>query len=172
MPQSSDTQASLASYVRWAFDDVPYPGDMNIVYDNSDYYPDVAETAEGFRGKDWRDMDASFLSNEYCESLLDLTPKAVQYYLPAYLLVSLESYEDADIVTDYTYYFLCPCKGATTDFRERFKYFNERQIVAVARFLRYMTETHWSDWFDFGRGRLQRCLTFWEGEARKRRTSD
>lgn len=68
-----------------AFDNVPYPGDDNI--GNPLGRDDAENVAEAFRGLDWRSLAFKRLNGI---ALLFMTPEALHYYLPAYLLSAVE----------------------------------------------------------------------------------
>jgi hypothetical protein len=46
--------AFLKDHIRRAFQDVPYPGNDNLVSDSTGYDPESAGIAVALRGKDWR----------------------------------------------------------------------------------------------------------------------
>lgn len=79
----------LITTIRLAFADVPYPGDDNI----SD--PEGRDEGEGateaFRGRSWQSLK---LDELWVPSLYSMTPEAFHYFLPAYLIRSLEDEED------------------------------------------------------------------------------
>ena len=68
-----------------AFDDVLYPGDGNI--GDPSGRDDAEEVEKVFRGLDWRSLAFKKLSGI---ALLFMTPEALHYYIPAYLISAIE----------------------------------------------------------------------------------
>jgi hypothetical protein len=121
-----------------AFADVPYPGDDRIA-DHQDC-PECDEVRAHFRGATWHGHTVAELQ-QYQSVLPLFTPEALQYFLPAYMLVSLEAWREAD---DIPFSILCVClppdpredAGLRQHRRERFVIFTPRQREAIAAYLR------------------------------------
>lgn len=74
---------------------------------------------------------------EYHASALSLlTAKALQYFLPAYLIHSLNNLESG--VTEYAVYDLSPSDWGTPFWVERFGVFNSSQKAAICQYLRFI----------------------------------
>jgi hypothetical protein len=89
---------SLKQAIEEAFAGVPYPGDGNITrcpYNCSE----CTRVALYFKGKNQTGhAEAELRVNHVALSLF--TPEAFQYFLPAFMLMSLGSYEKGDIIPD------------------------------------------------------------------------
>lgn len=89
---------SLKQAIEEAFADVPYPGDGNITrcpYNCTE----CTRVALYFKGKGQTEHnEADLRANHVALSLF--TPEAFQYFLPAFMLMSLSSYEKGDIIPD------------------------------------------------------------------------
>jgi hypothetical protein len=140
---ADDDLPLLRSSILEHFSTTPYPGDRNIVSDES-YHLEKRQIAEFFRSRDWRDIDLQTLRHEYVgdESacLEFMTPEAFRYYLPSYLMICIDSYELADITYDTIIWKLT--RPTSTEgverFAERFVPLTPEQTVDIARFLDLM----------------------------------
>jgi len=83
-------EIQIASLIRQAFADTPYPGDHALVRSAGD---EPAEVEALFRGRDdWRILSASFVDRAGAASpsaLSFFSPEAFRFYLPAYLMADL-----------------------------------------------------------------------------------
>jgi hypothetical protein len=86
MPQVNHTQ--LLQDIERAFSNVRYPGDENLVYDNTEKYGDVWQTKEAFRGKHWKALSIDIL-NRHRDNLPVFTAQGFCFYLPAWLSASV-----------------------------------------------------------------------------------
>ena len=121
-----------------AFADVPYPGDDRIA-DHKDC-PECDDVREHFRGATWRGHNVAELQ-QYQSVLPLFTPEALQYFLPAFMLVSLGAWREADDIPFSVMYICLPSDpneeaGLRQHGRERFEIFTHRQREAIADFLR------------------------------------
>ena len=131
---------SIRESVKSAFNTVPYPGDDNITRCTWKDCPECDDIAMHFRGTSWHDRTVAELQ-QYQSALTFFTPQALQYFLPAYMLVSLEAWHEAD---DIPFSILCIClpSDPSTDARlqqyerERFEIFTAPQRQAIAAYLR------------------------------------
>lgn len=77
------THPELIAEITAAFQAEPYPGDANIVSDNSGSHPDL-EVRDAFRGHRWQAVPDEVLATK--RASLSLMSKAgFKYYLPAFL---------------------------------------------------------------------------------------
>jgi hypothetical protein len=89
---------ALKQTIETAFKDVPYPGDNNIT--RCPYHcSECRRIAEFFKGKTWEGHTIEELRN-YHVALSLFTPEAFHYFLPAFMLVSMVSYERGDVIPD------------------------------------------------------------------------
>lgn len=136
-----------------AFAQIPYPGDNYIV----DNYPwDDSErnaVLEYFIGKSWGDINYKRLNHDYemdpSACLSFMSDQAYRYYLPAFLLLCLESYDEADIIVNNVIYSLSPPEdshsNAMKKFLSRMSEFTLEQKTSIRSFLEYIQELHGND---------------------------
>ncbi|MFY0529300.1 DUF6714 family protein [Archangium gephyra] len=79
---------ALRQQIESAFAEVLYPGDDRIAYSNIDQ--DGASLAATFRGKHWKELTPHELHHH---EMTFLSREGLQFYLPAYLLASMEGYD-------------------------------------------------------------------------------
>jgi hypothetical protein len=98
LPKLGGIDMSLKQAIEEAFAGVPYPGDSNITrcpYNCSE----CTRVALYFKGKDQTGhVESDLRANHVALSLF--TPEAFQYFLPAFMLMSLGTYEKGDIIPD------------------------------------------------------------------------
>jgi hypothetical protein len=89
---------SLKKTIEEAFASVPYPGDNNITrcpYNCSE----CRRIAEFFKGKPNSGYAAEEL-RQYHVALSLFTPEALHFFLPGFMLASMDSYEKGDVIPD------------------------------------------------------------------------
>ena len=129
---------TIQQSIESAFADVPYPGDDRIA-DHKDC-PECDDLREHFRGATWRGHTVAELQ-QYQSALPLFTPQAFQYFLPAYMLVSLGAWCEADDIPFSIMYMCLPSDpseeaGLQQHRRERFEIFTPRQREVIAAYLR------------------------------------
>ena len=89
---------ALKQMIEKAFAEVAYPGDNNIT--RCPYgCRECRRIAEYFKGRDWTGHTVEEL--RACHVALALfTPEAFHYFLPAFMLASLDTYEKGDLIPD------------------------------------------------------------------------
>jgi hypothetical protein len=151
-----------------AFDATSYPGDKNLVVDQSGYDPECMEIVSAFKGEDWKNISVEMLRN-YADALPLFTPSAFRYYLPAYMLGAVDSYYALDVALDNVLFNLTPPKkrsGWEWDFFwARAQQFNEEEREAIRSFLELMDHYERADWASEGmeppRDRVGPAFRFW-----------
>lgn len=89
----------LIAEITGAFPVEDYPGDENIVYDNSDYHLEAKGIREAFKVYTWQQVpDELLLYEQSCLSFL--SPAGYRYYLPAFLCFAVRDYWGADLIPD------------------------------------------------------------------------
>jgi len=143
---------TLKAMIQCEFNATPYPGDNNIVPEDS--YNNVLESrqiADYFRGRKWQDITLADLREGYIGDpsacLTFMTPSAFRFYLPAYLFICIESFSEADMIYDTTIRRLIIPNNSEDllAFHERFVPFTIKQKQIVAKFLRQMDLLHDGD---------------------------
>lgn len=91
--------ATLCLHINEAFGNVPYPGDEQIVRDNSGFHLECEKIKSLLKGKDWRDV--SFDTLKRLRSALPfLSAQGFRYYLPAFMVMSIINFHESDIIPD------------------------------------------------------------------------
>ena len=93
-----DKQA-LTQAICHAFSAGSYPGDTNLVYNNSDEHWDCKATREAFKGKQWQELDNDFIFNER-DRIFFLSKEGFRYYLPAFLIALVNNFYEMDTLCD------------------------------------------------------------------------
>jgi hypothetical protein len=137
--------ANVAKQVENAFGEVPYPGNDRLVEGSSS---ETIEVENFLRDRRWQELQFADLINNH-ESLFFMTPEAIRFYLPAYLIVSLLHYEKADRIPGSVMFLLRPPLPHDTDsqsrFEARFGPLSRPQRNAIQAFLKYLHEEHPED---------------------------
>lgn len=95
------SRAKLRAQIAGAFAAVEYPGEANLGADAPDDpgYEGTIVT-RFFKGKDWRDITFDSILAEYDAPLQGMIafmkPDGIKYYLPAFLVLSLDVAQEAD----------------------------------------------------------------------------
>lgn len=95
-----------------------------------------------------------------------MTPAAIRYYIPAFLIASIRHYDDSDQIPSPLLFLLNPFamndSNYHSSFRERFDLFDDSQKSATKAFLEYLSEAHPED-FPTGAGKDQasQVLEWW-----------
>lgn len=79
---------ALIAEITAAFHEEPYPGDENIVYDNTGTHSECEEIREAFKGHRWQQVPDEVLSMENT-GLSCMSEQGFKYYLPAFMCALL-----------------------------------------------------------------------------------
>lgn len=127
---------SLRDKIETAFASAQYPGDANITrcpYRCSE----CTRVALFFKGRTWTGNTAADLKPQHTALAL-FTPEAFQYFLPAFMLVSMDSYEKGDLIPDairFHFEFTAEMQG---HFAVRMSKFTREQREAIIEYLIHM----------------------------------
>ena len=129
--------------IRSAFAKVVYPGDSWIVSGSNDYEAD--EVHRNFVGRHWESFTRQELLDNYT-ALFFFTPQAFHYYLPAYLIASMDQLCYGDALANATMYSLSPHEGIHEEmesqfFLERINLLDIHQFDATTDTIKYILET-------------------------------
>lgn len=80
-----------------SFRDLPHPEAGNIVIDDSGDHLECNQVKENFLPYSWQALPLEIMKNND-SALSFLTPEAFRYYLPAYLVASLNYFEELDTI--------------------------------------------------------------------------
>jgi len=112
MPKRSPNLNKLVEDIQRAFSHTPYPGNGNLVPETPYLDLEAEQIRDYLRGKKWQDLTAESIWQEYKGDpgalLPFMTPIAMRYYLPAFLLMGIREYEKSDIIFDSVIYNLHP----------------------------------------------------------------
>ncbi len=118
-----------------AFSSVPRPSKENIARHECEKCEELRNV---FAPLSWDSIDRETLET-YHGKLPLFTPQAFHYFLPAYLLQSLQGFNDDNIVCEFTIIFLCPTvenEAVEEWWLERMKQFTPEQKDVIAIFLK------------------------------------
>jgi hypothetical protein len=130
------SSASLRQTIGRVFAHVPYPGDDNITrcpYDCSE----CGQIARFFRAKSWDQLAAEDLRRHHTALAL-FTPEAFQYFLPAFMLASLSSFENGDVLPDAIRFYFEYSNEIKGHFPVRISGFSPPQREAIIGYLTYL----------------------------------
>jgi hypothetical protein len=164
-----DSAASVSDKICAAFAATPYPGDENIAVDQTGHDPECNEIATAFAGKRWTQITPEIL-REFSQSLPLLTSPAFRYFLPAYMIGTIDPQVDLSGARDFVVFNLTP-PGARTGwqadlFRARAELFTTEERDAIRSFLELMEQQKRAEWESEGRHaplkELQQAIRFWK----------
>ena len=155
-PSRTGNRWSLVTTILRTFQPAMYPGDERIVRDPPEQDWDAAEALRRLVGKTWEHLGIEMLEAPPDAMLYHyhdvpglLTPVAFAYYLPAFMLVSLDI-SRADVIVDTTLYCLARDPFPSLNDQSRLRgavWFDEmrsllapEQRACVRMFLRYVRE--------------------------------
>ncbi len=127
---------SLKEAIQTAFAEVPYPGDNNITRCPYHCRP-CQEITDYFKGKGWEGHAVEDLRDHHTALSL-ITAEAFHYFLPAFMLASLESYNSTDILPDSIRFHFEFDLDHRDHFLVRMTKFSDEQRRVIIEFLRYM----------------------------------
>jgi hypothetical protein len=91
------TQTAVVQAIEEAFADAPYPGDENLVSDTSGTHLEAERIKSAFAGLHWRDVPSETLKQNR-SALAFLTAAGYAFYLPAFMRLAVDEFEDADVI--------------------------------------------------------------------------
>ncbi len=152
----------IIEQIKHAFASVLYPGDDNIV-PKTQYDDETQITEAELLGKRWNELTLLVEDFSYGFSLSFLTPMAYHYYLPAFLISSVELEEDANIVSE-TIWSLTPPEESNNNgvFYSRMVLLTPEQHSAIAVFVGFFIENNPQKFrLKSGMRNLERIKNFW-----------
>ena len=138
-PSTAKRLQELTEAILVAFADVPQPARARIALHECE---ECSELRSAFAGRDWRTLSREFLE-QYYGSLPLLSPEALQYYLPAYLLAAIAEFHHDNIVAEFTVCNLTPevqDEGHADHLREKLRPFSAEQMRVLADFMQLVRE--------------------------------
>jgi hypothetical protein len=108
LKRDSERALKIKEQVKSAFAEVPYPGDSNIVQGSS---LEAKEIESFLKGKHWEDITLESLRHnppmDPSACLSFMTREAFHYYLPAFLIITIDWKHEADVIPEFTVRALC-----------------------------------------------------------------
>ncbi len=147
MTSADGTASHIEDQIRAAFRDVVALRPSDVVAAG----PDEAERnaiRNAFANWTWKTIPREILLNDP-GALHFMTPEGFRMFLPAYMLVSLESPGPAGVHLDSVVFILMPRSGREAVLRERLSAFDLNQLKAIKDYLVYMRDR---EALDFERG--------------------
>jgi hypothetical protein len=99
---------------------------------------ECAGVTEDFCGVSWWSADNTLIDENF-DDLPLFTPEAYHYYLPAFLLRALDTFDPDNLVAQFCVYDLSPKETAEDPwFRRRLNQFTPDEVSVIATFLEYV----------------------------------
>ena len=136
----------LIRFIEKAFDGVEQPKQLTLhvaeAHDDYDYDHDLEHRRKDYIGR-WQEVPEEHLKECSC-ALSYLDKVGMRFYLPAYMVWYLRSFDEKDgVPTDGVLYSLDPDSNhpRLAEYqKERFSLFNDLQLKACALFVKYCAE--------------------------------
>lgn len=147
-------QENIRAEVEKAFKEGEVPDSSRIVVS---LLPEPLQVRDFFAGKKWWDLTLEGFCDDYVGDssacLTFMTPLGIEYYLPAYLLMATERYEDGDVLTQSLAYRLS--LYISKDATYRLSLLSIEKQKAIANVLRFL----WEEYED--EGAAEAIEAFW-----------
>ena len=146
-----------------AFEDTVIPSVEDIFMDGVDLYPEYSQILKLLSDKKWNDLSVEDL-HIVEDGIYSFTPRAFVYYLPAFLLRTLEMFESEDMLSETTLSILRPPNSTYIDlFNRRIQEMTLKQKRAVKHFLQYLLRQFPEYFVDED----AKTFTFWQIHSNK-----
>jgi len=156
-----DRIAALKEKIKLAFAEVPPPPVDGII---EHFCDDCFKLQDAFKGKNWRTLDKQLIER-YFSKLPLFSPRALHYFLPAYLLHALCDFQEFSLVAQFTGYSLLPDHDVEYEMwqKERYGIFDEGQMAVMLEYVDLLKDNPEiiSDSNMIKRGR-ERLKKYWE----------
>ena len=150
--RNQSKREEVSKEIRESFALNKYPGDSQLLELDPKVDPDSGDIFEALQGKSWQELLAHLAQIDgpdlywFCWVYSLLTPDAFYYYLPAFLIISLDL-ERVDTVGDHLIYFLRSSDKVEDAYTRR--YADEvtirstpSQRIAIQNWVRYLLEEY------------------------------
>ena len=149
---------ALIEEIKKAFEAVEYPGDGNLVkyMKRADYY----EMLLAFKSKHWQEVDIE-LAEYWRMDIPKFTPSGFQYYLPAFLIASLD--ENSDEVDAYLVPNLIPSTDSAQQehFLQKISLLNQEQKNVIYKFFKELIRQY----PNYLKSEKESTLAFWRPDT-------
>jgi hypothetical protein len=137
---SKINRVELVQQIENAFADIPYPGDNNLIKKPEHW--ESWKIPKVLKGKHWKDVSSEEIF-ELRFNLSHFTLEAFQFYLPAYLIASLNVTSGGEIIENIIFS-LDPQgdeENVSSEFLARVGALSSKQKAAIKGFIKYYAET-------------------------------
>ncbi|HEV3037095.1 MAG TPA: DUF6714 family protein [Candidatus Angelobacter sp.] len=139
----SELEIQTIELIRNAFASTPYPGDENLILDRGPEDIECLSVKGNLAGRNWQEVAPSILAKSY--PLSCLTPAAYHYFLPAYLCLILEHYDQADVLVGDIIFNL---SNESTRFQDVVQLLSPIEKTAIKEFLHCVQSIHGNNFPD------------------------
>lgn len=134
MSVSTYQYEALKQKIFASFENVAYPKEKIAPHECEE----CIEVCETFKNKNWKTILPEILQTNY--GIIPLfSPEAFQHFLPAYLIFSLNNFDEDDTVCQFTTYAIAPKNGDVKErleyWRDKFAHFTSEQMSCIYEFL-------------------------------------
>ena len=146
------------------FNDLKYPGDGNIVYQNAEHL-ECELVQEFLVGKTWKELSWDQISDCYDGDAFSihnfLSEEGLRYYFPAFLLICITSYMEADLFSENIIELLISGQN-NPGLKWKLVRSNQDKCRVVAKFLEFIKKYHSEDYI---LNELEEAFEFWKSAA-------
>lgn len=129
----------LEQKIQECFSSSKYPGDDQIVPIKPCLDLERQEIKETFQNKRWEEINYNYLEKNYdgdkSACLNFMTYEAFRYYLPSYMLICIQSYEECDVLYEALFSMLTKKTPQDELFIERLECFDDTTKKVIAEFI-------------------------------------
>lgn len=148
----SINKRDLITAINSSFPIEPIPA--KIAGRDGDFYvqDEYSYVATYFKGRKWTDVTCDGLWNDYPgppdACLAFMSPEGCVYYLPAFLMILINNYKEADVVADTAINFIIPndAEYFLEWQTERYKLLSYPQREVLTKFLSFVANSHPDDY--------------------------
>lgn len=147
MSVSQEQLENLKQKIIKAFEGVPFPQGIIALHECEE----CREVRKTFANKNWKTIEPEILEENF--GIIPLfSPEAFHFFLPAFLIYSLEHFSDNDTTCEYTIYAVTPSKetavkNAIDYWRRKFENFSPEQLNCIYTFLDFVKEDENFEYF-------------------------
>lgn len=164
---TSDRTAIIAE-IEAAFRDTARPSRSNIVSDSSGKHLECNQIQKRFENRDWSDIVDNPNKHESSD-LSFMTPLAMKYYLPGYMIACVEKSRTAVKMTLSLERRLTPPEyiraSGSQYFEELVKILTRDQYKAISNFLRFLVKWHPEYYSDDDK--IYSAISYWDALTRR-----
>lgn len=166
----SEPGATVKASICEAYASTPPPSEGDFVPTSLGEDPECDQIAADFQGKTWREVSQDTIQC-HADSLPLFTPSAFRYFLPAYMLASLEppsaGFHPAEVMKFVLFRLVPPEAHEDPEyFMARARQFSPKERQAITSYLKLVAEREEAEWGqDVAKSQgdeLARAIRFWQ----------